>query len=241
MALRTTGMTSAAGMADNPFGGGGGAQTTALALANQTQPMGGVMLELPNGTKIRVASEADAQLLKSWYQSQQQQTAMTLGGGGGGGWNLSADGGGTQTTRALRVAADGANALSGFFAGRDFRNKLNDYDDAQDALDRLHDEYKTRPATTPITNQDMLRLIEAQQDVLDAQSAVLETQISAVDIQTGAGVANVVGSFVDSRGSMMSGGGSSGGGAGTAIALGAAGVGAALLLSRDSRDRRRRR
>ena len=240
MALRTTGMTSAAGMADNPFGGGGGAQTTALALANQTQPMGGVMLELPNGTKIRVASEADAQLLKSWYQSQQQQqTAMTLGGGGGG-WNLSADGGGSATTRALRVAADGANALSGFFAGRDFRQRIGDYDDAQEALDRLHEEFRARPATTPITNQDMTRLIAAQQDVLDAQSAVLETQISAVDIQTGAGVANVVGSFVDSRGSMMSGGGG-GGGAGTAIALGAAGVGAALLLSRDSRDRRRRR
>ena len=235
MALRTTSMSSAAGTADNPFGGGG-AQTTALALANQNQQIGGVMLELPNGSKVRLASEADAQLLRTWYQSQQQQNAQSLSGGG----SMLSDGStGGSTTRALRVAADGANALSGFFAGRDFRNKLNDYDDAQDALDRLHDEYKGRSGTAAITNQDMLRLIEAQQDVLDAQSAVLETQISAVDIQTGAGVANVVTSFMDnSRGPSMSGGG---GGAGTAIALGAAGVGAALLLSRDSRDRRRRR
>ena len=229
MALRTTSM-NAASVADNPFGGGG-AQTTALALANQNQQIGGVMLELPNGTKVRLASEADAQLLRAWYQSQQQQSAQSLGGGG----SMLGESGG-PSTRALRVAADGANALSGFFAGRDFRNKLNDYDDAQDALDRLHDEYKSRSGTAAITNQDMLRLIEAQQDVLDAQSAVLETQISAVDIQTGAGVANVVTSFMDSRGPSMS-----GGGGGTAVALGAAGVGAALLLSRDSRDRRRRR
>ena len=234
MALRTTGMSSAAGTADNPFGGGG-AQSTALTLSNQSQPMGGVMLELPNGSKIRVASDADAQLLKSWYQSQQQQSAQSLGGGS---MSTLSEGGGTPTTRALRTAADGANALSGFFAGRDFRNKLNDYDDAQETLDRLHDEIRSRPTNDPLTNAQMMRILDAQQELFDAQAAVLETQISAVDIQTGAGVANVVASFTDSSGSRSNGGGS---GAGTTIALGAAGVGAALLLSRDSRDRRRRR
>jgi hypothetical protein len=229
-------MSSAVGTADNPFGGGsGGSQSTALTLSNQSQPMGGVMLELPNGSKIRVASDADAQLLKSWYQSQQQQSAQSLGGGS---MSTLSEGGGTPTTRALRTAADGANALSGFFAGRDFRNKLNDYDDAQETLDRLHDEIRSRPTNDPLTNAQMMRILDAQQELFDAQAAVLETQISAVDIQTGAGVANVVASFTDSSGSRSNGGGS---GAGTTIALGAAGVGAALLLSRDSRDRRRRR
>lgn len=240
MALRTTSMSTGASQADNPFGGGGGGgggtQTTALALTNQTQPMGGVMLELPNGSKIRVASEADAQLLRAWYQSQQQQNALSLGGASST-MSMGGEMGGTPTTRALRVAADGANALSGFFAGRDFRNKLNDYDDAQEALDKLHDEFRTKAASDPISKAEMLRFLEAQQDLFDAQAAVLETQISAVDIQTGAGVANVVSSFMDSSGSRTSGGG----GAGTTIALAGAGVGAALLLSRDSRDRRRRR
>ena len=62
MALRTTGMSSAAGTADNPFGGGGGgSQSTALTLSNQSQPMGGVM-----GTTQRQQDprrvDADAQL-----------------------------------------------------------------------------------------------------------------------------------------------------------------------------------
>ena len=143
------------------------------------------------------------------------------------------EGGGTPTTRALRTAADGANALSGFFASRDFRNKLNDYDDAQETLDRLHDEIRSRPTNDPLTNAQMMRILDAQQELFDAQAAVLETQISAVDIQTGAGVANVVASFTDSSGSRSNGGGS---GAGTTIALGAAGVGAALLLSRLARS-----
>ena len=94
------------------------------------------------------------------------------------------------------------------------------------------------PASTQLTADQMARFIEAQQDLNDAQAAVLETQISAVDIQAGAGVARIVGKFVDGG---SGGGGLGGGGAGTAVALGAAGVGAALLLNRDSRDRRRRR
>lgn len=231
MALRATSM-STAGTAENPFGGGG-AQSTALTLGNQTQAMG-QPVRLPNGTTIRVASDADAQLLNSWWDSQrtQQGSGINLGGGGG-------SGGGSGATRALEMAADGAQALSGFLAGRDFTAKLRDYDDAQDELERMRDELRRMPASSQLTADQLARFIEAQQGLNDAQAAVLETQISAVDIQAGAGVARIVGKFVDggSGGGVLGGGG----GAGTAVALGAAGVGAALLLTRDSRDRRRRR
>lgn len=218
-------------MADNPFGGGGGAtQSTALALANQTQSLG-QLVTLPNGTQIRVASQADAQLLNTWWQSQQQQQTQSLNLGGGGG--SMAGGGSSGTTRALEMAADGAQALSGFLAGRDIGQKVRDYDDAQEDLDRLRDEIGR---STTVTGQQMARFIELQQQVNDSQAAVLETQISALDIQAGAGVAKIVGRFMD--GSSSTGGG---GGTGTAVALGAAGVAGALLLTRDSRDRRRRR
>jgi hypothetical protein len=233
MALRTTTMQGAgAGMADNPFGGGaagGGNPTTALSLANQTQAMG-MPVTLPNGTQIRVASQADAQLLQSWWQNQQQQQqsqGLSLGGGGGGG--ASSSGGGN---RALQMAADGAQALSGFLAGRDLQGKVRDYDDAQEQLETLRQELAR---TTNPSGQQLARLIELQQEVNDTQAAVLETQITALDIQAGAGVARVVGGFMDGSGPSM------GGGTGTAVAIGAAGVGAGLLLSRDSRDRRRRR
>lgn len=225
MALRTTGMSSAAGTADNPFGGGG-SQSTALTLGNQNANIGR-LVTLPNGTQIRVASDADAQLLDSWWQSSQrtQQGALALGGGGG----ASSSGGGN---RALQMAADGAQALSGFLAGRDLQGKVRDYDDAQEQLETLRQELAR---TTNPSGQQLARLIELQQEVNETQAAVLETQITALDIQAGAGVAKVVGGFMDGSGPSM------GGGTGTAVAIGAAGVGAGLLLSRDSRDRRRRR
>lgn len=219
-------MSSAAGTADNPFGGGG-SQSTAMTLSNQNPNIGRVVT-LPNGTQIRVASDADAQLLDAWWQSSQrtQQGALTLGGGGGGG---SSGGGGN---RALQMAADGAQALSGFLAGRDLQGKVRDYDNAQEQLETLRQELAR---TTNPSGQQLARLIELQQEVNETQAAVLETQITALDIQAGAGVAKVVNGFMDGSGPSM------GGGTGTAVAIGAAGVGAGLLLSRDSRDRRRRR
>lgn len=237
MALRQTNMGGGgAAMGDNPFGGGAGAssgtQSTALTLGNQAQAVGR-MVDLPNGTQIRVSSDADFQLLQAWWQQLQQQqrsSNLTLGGIVGNS-SMGSTGG---TTRALEMAADGAQALSGFLAGRDLSAKIRDYDDAQEEIDRLRDEL-SRTAT--ITGAQLARFIQLQQELNDTQVAVLETQISAVDIQAGAGLARIVGKFMDGSGSGMGGGG----GAGTAIALGAAGVGGALILSRDSRDRRRRR
>jgi hypothetical protein len=218
-----------AGMADNPFGGGAATQSTALTLANQQAAMG-MPVTLPNGTQIRVTSQADAQLLQSWWQNQQQQQSQGLTLGGAGGMSGSSSSG---TTRALEMAADGAQALSGFLAGRDLNSKVQDYDRAQEDLDRLRDELSRTSA--PVTTQQLARFIELQQELNDSQVAVLETQISALDIQAGAGVAKIVGRFMDGSGN------SGGGGGGGAVARAAAGVGGALLLTRDSRDRRRRR
>ena len=52
-----------------------------MTLSNQNANIGRVVT-LPNGTQIRVASDADAQLLDAWWQSSQrtQQGALTLGG-----------------------------------------------------------------------------------------------------------------------------------------------------------------
>lgn len=225
MALKSVSMQQGGG--GNPFAGGG-QQSTALALQGQAV---GVPVKLPNGVTVMMSSQQDATAMQTWYANQ-KQTAMALDGGGG------SMGGGDGMNRALGMAADGAQALSGFLAGRDFTSKLNDYHDAQDRLAEIRDELVRTPSTTPVTPAQMVRLIDAQQDMADAQAAVMETMITAVDIQAGAGAAKVIGRFLN--GDSGGGGGGMSSGATTALAVGGVGLGA-LLLSRNSNNNNTRR
>ena len=134
--------------------------------------------------------------------------------------------------RALQMAADGAQALSGFLAGRDLEAKSATTTTRKSSLKRCA---KSWARTTNPSGQQLARLIELQQEVNETQAAVLGPMITALDIQAGAGVAKVVNGFMDGSGPSM--------GAEPEPPWPSAPPesGAGLLLSRDSRDRRRRR
>lgn len=229
MALRSVSMQQQAG-GGNPFGGGG-QQTTALAMQGQTV---GVPVKLPNGVTVMMASQSDATAMQTWYAGQ-KQAAMSLDGGG------SSSGGGDGMNRALGMAADGAQALSGFLAGRDFTSKLNDFHDAQDRVADIRDELVRSTSGTTVSPQQLVRLIDAQQAANDAQVAVLETMITAVDIQAGAGAAKVIGRFLNGDSSSGGGGGGMSNGATAALAIGGVGLGAVLLSRNSTTNSTRRR
>lgn len=237
MALRSVSMQGQSS-SSNPFGGGSSASTsTALTLPGQTQNMG-VALQLPNGTTIRVASESDGQLLKAWWQQQQQQqtTSIQLGSQ----TSSSASSGPTGTSGWLRTGANAADAVAGFLNGRNVRRKLEDLEDA------LADSREARAELDTIERggkyADLIptlrRLFLAERDATEASVSVLEDQLTAVDIQTGSGVAKVAADLMGNAGPLL---GGESGGVGTAVAVGAAGLGVGLLLSNDRNSERRSR
>lgn len=216
----------------NPFGGGN-QTTTALALPGQTQNMG-VALQLPNGTTIRVASESDGQLLKSWWQQQQaqQQTSLQMGS------SSSSGGSAGGISGWLRTGANAADAVAGFLNGRNVRRKL---DDLQDALNDSRDaraelEGLERSGKYADLIPTLRRLFLAERDATESCVSVLEDQLTAVDIQTGSGVAKVAADLMGGTAPVL---GADGGGLGTTVAVGAAGLGVGLLLSNDRNSERR--
>ena len=82
----------------------------------------------------------------------------------------------------------------------------------------------------------LLRALKAERYSTEASIALLEDQLTAVDIQTGAGVAKVVGELWDGSGA-----GFGRGDAGTMLGVGAAGLGLGLLFANNRDDRRSRR
>jgi hypothetical protein len=221
----------------NPFGGGSQTQTTtALALPGQTQNLG-VALQLPNGATIRVASESDGQLLKAWWQQQQQQTSLSMGGA-----TSSSSGASTPSSTSgwLRTGANAADAVAGFLNGRNVRRKLEDLEDAladsRDARSELDNLERGGKYADLVPT--LRRLFLAERDATEASVSVLEDQLTAVDIQTGSGVAKVAADLMGSAGPIL---GGEGGGIGTAVAVGAAGLGVGLLLSNDRNSERRSR
>ncbi len=233
MALRSVSMQGQSS-ASNPFGGG--SQSTALTLPGQTQNLG-VALQLPNGTTIRVASESDGQLLKAWWQQQQQQqqtTGISLGGSPS---SSSAQGG---TSGWLRTGANAADAVAGFLNGRNVRRKLDDLEDAlvdsRDARTEL--DTLERGGKYADLIPTLRRLFLAERDATEASVSVLEDQLTAVDIQTGSGVAKVAADLMTPGTPIL---GTDSGGIGTAVAVGAAGLGVGLLLSNDRNSERRSR
>ena len=214
----------------NPFMGGG-AQTALVPFnpsANQPVQVGGYRAKIGN-TEIMFASEADfLKADKAFREQVEVQNVPSVGGLGGGG----------GTKGWLRTGANAAEAVAGFLQGRNIRRKLEDLQDylddakaAANELDQLANNTKYAELI-PV----LQKALRAERNATESSIALLEDQLTAVDIQTGAGVAKVVGELWDG-----SGGRSGSDSAGTLLGVGAAGLGLGLLFSNNNNDRRSRR
>ena len=214
----------------NPFMGGG-AQTALVPFnpsANQPVQVGGYRAKIGN-TEIMFASEADfLKADKAFREQVEVQNVPSVGGLGGGG----------GTKGWLRTGANAAEAVAGFLQGRNIRRKLEDLQDylddakaAANELDQLANNTKYAELI-PV----LQKALRAERNATESSIALLEDQLTAVDIQTGAGVAKVVGELWDG-----SGGRSGSDSAGTLLGVGAAGLGLGLLFNNNNNDRRSRR
>ena len=213
----------------NPFMSG--TQQTGLVLANQpTQPVqtGGYRARIGN-TEVMFASEADfLKADKAFREQVEVQNVPSVGGMG--------SSGGTKGW--LRTGANAAEAVAGFLQGRNIRRKLEDLQDylddakaAANELDQLANNTKYAELI-PV----LQKALRAERNATESSIALLEDQLTAVDIQTGAGVAKVVGELWDG-----SGGRSGSDSAGTLLGVGAAGLGLGLLFNNNNERRSRRR
>ena len=214
----------------NPFMGGG-AQTAMVPFnpsANQPVQVGGYRAKIGN-TEIMFASEADfLKADKAFREQVEVQNVPSVGGLGGGG----------GTKGWLRTGANAAEAVAGFLQGRNIRRKLEDLQDylddakaAANELDQLANNTKYAELI-PV----LQKALRAERNATESSIALLEDQLTAVDIQTGAGVAKVVGELWDG-----SGGGRGGSDTGTLLGVGAAGLGLGLLFNNNNDRRSRRR
>ncbi len=223
----------------NPFMGGG-SQQTGLVLANQTTQVQSGFRARIGSTEVTFASEADyLKADKAWREAMDQGSVPSLGGdrgdrGGGGGMSW------------LRTGADAAEAVASFLQGRNIRRTLDDLNDALDDAKAARDELDTLANSTKYAEliPVLKKCLIAERNATEASTSLLEDQLTAVDIQTGAGVARVAGDLYSGyAGRAFSGGGDS---TGSAVAIGAAGLGLGLLFSNNSnnnnsRSSRRRR
>ena len=215
----------------NPFMGGGTQQTGMVPYnpqATQPAPMsaGGFRARIGN-TEVSFASEADFLKADKAFREQVEVANIPAVGGVGGG---------RAGTGWLRTGANAAEAVAGFLQGRNIRRKLDDLQDSLDAAKAASDELDVLANNTKYAEliPTLKRALKAERDATETSVALLEDQLTAVDIQTGAGVAKVVGDLWDGSGGGIGRGGSD---AGTLLGVGAAGLGLGLLF-RDNNDRR---
>ena len=232
----TLNVSQVGGDSGNPFGGGGSQNQSMVpynpSAAGVPAPTGGFRARIGN-VDVAFASEADyLKADKALREMRQQEMIPTVGGYGGG------MGGMGGTSGFVRTGANAAEAVGSFLAGRNIRRKVEDVQDAIDdsraalaELDALAASGKY-PELIPI----LRRAFTAERDATEAHLGAFEDQLTALDIGAGSGVAKVVADLVlDRPSSPME---NQGGGIGTALAVGGAGLGIGLLLSRDSRDSR---
>jgi hypothetical protein len=133
----------------------------------------------------------------------------------------------------LRGGADAAEAITGFFRGRNLRQKRDELGRAISASNVARDKIAGLSSRYPDLLPGLIDYMQAERDVNAAAIGILDDQILGVDVQAGTGVARVMADLWD--GMARDGFGSSGDGF-PALAVGGLGLGLGLLLS--SRGRR---
>jgi len=211
--------------AGNPYAGGGSSP-------NLPAVTGGGYVAMINGRRITFASEADAEVAGV--------AISEMRGGSSGvrelnsGWNRGAGAGGSGSgARFLRGGADAADTITGFFRGRNLRQKRDELWRAIDASNAARDKISGLSTRYPDIVNALIDYMQAERDVNAAAIGILDDQILGVDVQAGTGVARVMADMWD--GMARDGMGMSGDGF-SALAVGGIGLGIGLLLS--SRGRR---
>ena len=211
----------AVGGGGNPYAGGGSSP-------NLPAVSGGGYVALINGRKVTFASEADAEVagvaiseMRGGAGVRELNTGWNRGGGGSG-----------SGPRFLRGGADAAEAITGFFRGRNLRQKRDELCRAIAASSAARDKIAGLSTRFPDFIPGLIDYMQAERDVNAAAIGILDDQILGVDIQAGTGVARVMADMWDG----MARDGMSGSGDGfSALAVGGIGLGIGLLLSGRSR------
>ena len=215
-----------ASSAGNPYSGGGSSPNLPAVMT------GGGYVATINGRRVTFASEADAEVAGVAINEMR-------GGNSGvrelnSGWNRGGGAGGSGSgTRFLRGGADAADTITGFFRGRNLRQKRDELCRAIAASNAARDKISGLSTRFPDLVPGLIDYMQAERDVNAAAIGILDDQILGVDVQAGTGVARVMADMWD--GMARDGMGMSGDGF-SALAVGGIGLGIGLLLS--SRGRR---
>ena len=210
--------------ASSPFSAAPAASTTTALTTSSTALT--IPVKLPNGQIVNVGSQAEVDALRAAVQPTQlvdlsrptsSSSSPTL----------------SSTGSMLDIGADALQAVGGFLAGSKYSRLLQDLQEARAELLDARDQLQARSTADPQTVGPMLSAMDAMVAYQDAAISVLNAQITAVDMTAGGSTAKLVSRFMDGGFNNMSGGSGS---MGTALALGAGGVGLGLLLGSNNNN-----
>lgn len=213
--------------AGNPYAGGGSSPNLPAVMS------GGGYVATINGRRVTFASEADAEVAGvAISELRGGSSVRELNAGWNRGSGASGIGVGGSGARFLRGGADAAEAITGFFRGRNLRHKRDELcrsisasNVARDKLGGLSSRYGD---LVPV----LIDYMQAERDVNAAALSIVDDEILGVDIQAGTGVARVMADLWDGMAREGYGSGSEGF---SALAAGGIGIGIGLLLSNRSR------
>lgn len=199
----------------NPF-----AMVASGSTSTATQAAGTGYRARIGNAEVMFASEADFLKADRAFREMtaSQESLPSLGGrgvGSSGNW--------------LKTGANAASAVSSFLHGRQIGRKIDDMNDYLDDAEAASIELEAL-AQDPKYSQIipiLRRLFNAERGATETALGALGDQLVAVDIQTGAGVAQVVSDFVNPTTAASN--------STTALTLGAIGIG--YLATRDSTNR----
>lgn len=221
----------------NPLNQGGVNSNAMVYSGGQPTAMAqGYRVPLPDGQYVTFATEADYLKANTYVRSLQQQTqsgGQVLGGQQG---PMLGGSSGSRAGDWLRIGGDAVETTTRFFQGRALERKLEDLDETFDRLTAAKTKLEGLRASHPDLVPILLEILDAEREATITGQEVIEDEISAVDLQAGAGVAKVVGGFLD--GSSQS---SQGMSTGSMLALGGGVLGVGLLASRGRSSSRRSR
>ena len=175
------------GGTSNPYAGGGSSP-------NLPAVTGGGYAAMINGRRVTFASEADAEVAGVAISEMR-------GGSSGArelntGWNRSPGGSGSGA-RFLRGGADAADTITGFFRGRNLRQKRDELCRAIDASNAARDRISGLSTRFPDIVPGLIDYMQAERDVNANAIGILDDQILGVDVQAGTGVARVMADLWD--------------------------------------------
>ena len=135
----------------------------------------------------------------------------------------------------LRTGADAVEAITGFFNGRNLRQKRDDLVTAINAANAARDQIGGLTSKYPDLVPALLNMSSAERDINASALGIIDDQITAMDVTAGIGVARVMSDFWDGMGSWNNNNNGGDNGAISALAVGGVGLGIGLLLSQSNR------